>query len=250
MMSGPHRIVCDHLIKDYRTTKGRLVRALNNVTIEVENGEFLTVVGSSGSGKSTLLRLIAGLEKPTAGSVKDFAGDSDGRIGFVFQGNSVFPWRTVEGNLTYALETRGQTREFRREKAAELCRLVGLEPALFLNKYPRELSGGETRRVAIGIALSAGASLLLFDEATSQLDYVSRLKLQSKVQELWLAHRPTAIYVTHDIDEAIILGMRIAVLSDGQLKDVIRVDLPVPRGREVLAMPLSVALREQILKYM
>lgn len=246
----PIRLACQHLTKDYRTTTGRGVRALDDVSLTVEEGEFLTIVGSSGSGKSTLLRILAGIERPTTGSVTDFHSNADGRIGFVFQGNSVFPWRTVERNLTYSLEARGAQGEERQRQAIELCRLVGLEPETFLKKYPRELSGGESRRVAIGMALSAGASLLLFDEATSQLDYVSRLKLQVMVQALWLEKRPTAVYVTHDIDEAIILGGRIVVLSGGEIKDLIQINLPFPRGREVLAEPVCIELRERILQHL
>jgi NitT/TauT family transport system ATP-binding protein len=244
------RLTCNQVTKEYRTAKGRVVRALNGISLAVEHGEFLSVVGSSGSGKSTLLRIIAGLERPSSGSVEDYNSSSDGRIGFVFQGDSVFPWRTVERNLTYALEARGEERISNRERAVSLCHLVGLDPGVFLHKYPRELSGGETRRVAIGIALSVGASLLLFDEATSQLDYVSRLTLQATVQRLWMDKKPTVVYVTHDIDESIMLGTRIAVLSHGQLREVIPVNLPFPRGREVLALPSCVALREQILQYM
>jgi NitT/TauT family transport system ATP-binding protein len=241
------RLTCDHLYKEYRASAGRVVRALNDVSLRIEEGEFLAIVGSSGSGKSTLLRILAGIEAATAGEVTDSRLAGDGRIGFVFQGESVFPWRTVAQNLTYSLEARGASSTERSFQATELCSLVGLDPQMFLRKYPRELSGGEVRRVAIGMALSAGASLLLFDEPTSQLDYVSRLKLQSTIQRIWAEKHPTVVYVTHDIEEAILLGGRIAVLGAGQLKEIFSVDLPYPRGPGTIALPAFISLRERIL---
>ena len=125
--------------------------------------------------------------------------------------------------------------------------IVGLDPPTFLRKYPRELSGGEARRVAIGMALSAGASLLLFDEPTSQLDYVSRVKLQITIQRIWLEKHPTVVYVTHDLEEAILLGTRIVVLQSGRLKGVYSVDLPIPRNSECVSDPVFIDLRKKIL---
>ena len=243
----PQRLVCHHLSKEYRATAGNVTRALDDVCLGVESGEFLTIVGASGSGKSTLLRMLAGLERPTAGEVIDTRADGDGRIGFVFQGESVFPWRTVAENLSYSLEVQGASEMERSTKADLLCRTVGLDPQTFLRKYPRELSGGETRRVAIGMALSAGASLLVFDEPTSQLDYVSRVKLQVTIQRIWLENHPTVVYVTHDLEEAILLGTRIAVLEAGRLKGVYSVDIPIPRGPECVSDPMFIDLRKRIL---
>ena len=245
------RLACENITKEYRATTGPCVRALEDVTFAIAEGEFLTVVGSSGSGKSTLLRILARIESPTTGKVTDFRSEGDGRIGFVFQGESVFPWRTVERNLSYSMEARGVgARKDRARRAAELCALVGLAPDAFLNKYPRELSGGEARRVAIGMALSAGASLLLFDEPTAQLDYVSRLRLQATIQSIWADKHPTVVYVTHDIEEAILLGSRIAVLGGGRLKELICVDLPRPRGPETIGQATFVNLRQSILRHL
>ena len=185
------KLACTGISKEYRTTSGQKSLALDDISLGIEEGEFLTVVGSSGSGKSTLLRILAGIDQPSAGSTSVYDEKTDVKIGFVFQGNAVFPWRTVEGNLSYALDMRHSSNEIKRGHAVELCNLVGLVPPdTFLEKYPHELSGGESRRVAIGMALSAGASLLLFDEATSQLDYVSRLRLQMTIQKLWLEKSP------------------------------------------------------------
>lgn len=236
---------CENLIREY-SSRAKRFRALNNVSLSLAEGEFVTIVGRSGSGKSTLLRILAGIERPTSGSVRR-AHDHGDRVGMVFQGNSIFPWRTVRGNLTYSLESRGSSADKAR-LADELCKLVGLNPDNFLDKYPRELSGGEARRVAIGMALSADASLLLFDEPTSQLDYVSRIELQTMVHKLWVDRQQSVLYVTHDIDEAILLGQRVLVLRDGKIEDSVAVDLRLPRTHDMVAWSAFGDLRNQILR--
>lgn len=247
----PARLACTGISKEYRTTSGQRSLALDNVSLEINEGEFLTVVGSSGSGKSTLLRILAGIDQPSAGSTSLDDEKTRLKIGFVFQGNAVFPWRTVEGNLSYALDMQNSPNQIKRGHAVELCNLVGLvPPETFLEKYPHELSGGESRRVAIGMALSAGASLLLFDEATSQLDYISRLTLQMTIQKLWLEKNPTIVYVTHDIDEAIFLATRIVVLSRGRLRDILNVPFGFPRDRRVLSEARSLEIREEVLRHL
>jgi ABC-type nitrate/sulfonate/bicarbonate transport system ATPase subunit len=135
-------------------------------------------------------------------------------------------------------------------RARELCTLIGLPPEIFLDKYPKQLSGGEGRRVAIGMALSADASLLFFDEPTSQLDYVSRIELQEMIHHLWRNQRPSVLYVTHDIDEAILLGQRVLVLRDGKIKVTIAVNLRDARSREMVVQPAFLDLRNQILKHL
>ena len=248
MRPSTTRLTCVNLIKDYRAASGQVVRALDGVSLEIERGEFLAVIGASGSGKSTLLRLLAGLEKPTMGEVLATTESGNARIGFVFQGDAVFPWRTVKGNLNYALDAQTTKNDDQNKHAASLCDLVGLiPPELYLQKYPHELSGGERRRVAVAMALSAGAGLLLLDEATSQLDYVARFRLQRTIQALWLHKHPTIVHVTHDIDEAILLGTRIAILMGGKLADVLSVNLAFPRTEEVLSQPICVKLRELLL---
>jgi ABC-type nitrate/sulfonate/bicarbonate transport system ATPase subunit len=247
MTSRPVRISCESLVKEYRTTAGRTVLALDHVSLSIYEGEFVTLVGRSGGGKSTLLRILAGIERPSSGTLWRPDNQAD-RVGLVFQGDSIFPWRTVEGNLTYSFEARCADHSTKGIRARELCALVGLEPETFLGKYPKELSGGEARRVAIGMALSSQASLFLLDEPTSQLDYVSRMALQSMIQRLWMDQQQTVVFVTHDIDEAILLGQRILVLRDGFITDEMAIDLPMPRKREVLAQPICLELRNRILK--
>ena len=239
---------CEGIYKRYQTARGGVITALDGVSLRVFEREFLCIAGSSGSGKSTLLRILAGLESPTQGLIRGLDRTPSGRVGFVFQDNSVFPWRTVERNLTYSLEARGTSKEVREQRAVELCKAVGLQPSVFLKKYPRELSGGEARRVALGMALSADAPLLILDEPTSQLDYVSRAQLQRTIHALWNFGSTTVVCVTHDIEEAILLGERIVVLGDGRIRDSIEIPLPFPRAESDLSSDVAREVRERTLR--
>jgi NitT/TauT family transport system ATP-binding protein len=241
-------ICCQNLCKDLNSESGETVRALIDVSFSTDEGEFLTIVGPSGSGKTTLLKIIAGIERPTSGIVKFSEQSSQSKLGLVFQNASVFPWRTVKGNLTYALESDGTSKSDREAEAIRLCKLVGLDPGVFLKKYPKELSGGETRRVAIGMMLAAKANVLLFDEPTSQLDYLAKIMIGQMVQSLWLNKRFTGIYVTHDIDEAILLGSRVLILDRGRVKDKFPVPLPRPRNTAMISSHEFSSLREEILR--
>ena len=233
--------------KLYRSISGKAVEAVRDVSLEIKSGEFLTIVGTSGCGKSTLLQMIAGIEKPTSGVIEIVGKDKKPRVGFVFQNNTVFPWRTVEDNLAYALEIKGIGRAARHEEAAKLCALVGLNPEKFLKKFPKELSGGETRRVAIGMSLAYESNILLLDEPTSQLDYMTRLAMQQKVQAIWLQNKFTTVYVTHDIEEAVFLGDRVLLVENGYVKDVLEIELSRPRDRSVLDNPMFLKYRDSIL---
>jgi NitT/TauT family transport system ATP-binding protein len=240
-------ISLNNVSKRFKSQSGKNAEALRDLTLEIDAGEFLTIVGRSGCGKSTLLRLIAGIEKPTSGTIEIVGKDLKPRVGFVFQSNTVFPWRTVTENFAYALEIRGATRAERNEESRRLCQLVGLEPDNFLKKYPKELSGGETRRVAIGMALAYRPDVLLLDEPTSQLDYVTRLSMQQVVQDIWLKAPFTAVYVTHDIEEAVFLGDRVLVLQHGTVQSTLKIDLGRPRDKRVLDDPLFLSYRDRIL---
>jgi len=229
--------------KSFRSISGEESVALNEVSLGIRAGEFLAVVGPSGCGKSTLLKLISGLEAPTAGSI---ARPTIHRLGLVFQENTVFPWRTVERNLTYSLEVERLSRLERHNEARRLCGVVGLDPDRLLGKYPKELSGGETRRVAIGMALAYRPEILLLDEPTSQLDYFSRVRMRQIIQKIWLGGNLTVVLVTHDIDEAIILGDRVLVLSGGRILDLIEIDLQRPRKESVLSFDSFDKYRQRI----
>lgn len=228
------KLIADYLrlesvTKRYRSLSGKTVEALANLSLSLIEGEFLTIVGPSGAGKSTLLNILAGLDKPTSGRIIFSNKLRKPRIGFVFQSETIFPWRTVERNLTYALELEGIRREGRKQRAEEICRLIGLAPEVFLGKYPKELSGGEKRRVAIGMALAYEADLLLLDEPTSQLDYLSRWDLQQTILDIWSKRRFTTVLVTHDLEEAVYLSDRVLVLEDSTRRAILRIDLPRPR---------------------
>ena len=237
------------LSKSYETLAGKKVRALNNISFSLKEGSFLTVVGPSGSGKSTLLQILAGIESPTSGTLRWKQNGNTPRIGFVFQTNTVFPWMTVERNLTYPLELRKLDRATRKRKAIELCKMVGLDWYLFHGKYPKELSGGEKRRVAIGMALAREAQLLLFDEPTSQLDYLTKWSMQSAILDLSRKANFTAVLVTHDLDEAILLGDRVLILDHGAMRALLKIDLPYPRRQSLFGSPEFNAYREQIIRY-
>jgi NitT/TauT family transport system ATP-binding protein len=224
--------------KTFVTERKETIKALENITFSQVKSEFLAIVGPTGCGKTTLLRLIAGLDSPTEGEI--YVGDHRIRgnspsIGFVFQQYSLFPWRSVVGNVTFGLEVRGWTQKQRLRKALELLELVGLEK--HANAYPYELSGGMQQRVAIARALATDPGTLLMDEPFGALDEKTRHHLQDELTGIWQKQRPSIIFVTHNIDEAIYLGDRIMIMG-GQpgtiLKEVI-MDIPRPRARSAKA---------------
>ncbi len=208
------------------------LRALEDVSFEVYPREFVCVLGPSGSGKSTLLRILAGLLPPTEGQVR-FVGESQPRIGMVFQQANLMPWRTVLGNLTLPLELSGIEKSMARAQAQELIELVGLEG--FENNWPRELSGGMAQRVAIGRALIHDPDLLLLDEPFGSLDALTRERMWTELLRIWQARQKTVVMVTHSISEALFLADRVLVLTQrpGQVKRNLPVDLPRPRREEM-----------------
>jgi ABC-type nitrate/sulfonate/bicarbonate transport system ATPase subunit len=215
--------------KNFKAVNGIVSNALCDFSLTINKGELLAIVGPSGSGKTTLLNMIAGIENPDSGKVESSSTASPLRIGYVFQSNAIFPWRTVERNLTYPLEIDHSSSAARKQKASEICQLVGLDPKLFLSKYPKELSGGESRRVAIGMTLARDPHLLLLDEPTSQLDYETKWSIQNTIQRLWLEKRFTVILVTHDLEEAVYLGDRVLVLRGGTSVNDVQISLARPR---------------------
>ena len=204
------------------------VHALDHVSLEVAPGEFTCLIGASGCGKSTLLSLVAGLEQPTAGEVS--AGG--GRVAFLFQEPALFPWLTALRNVAFGLEMSGMDKRAVEARATEVLRIVGLERALHL--YPYQLSGGMRHRVAVARAWALkDASVLLMDEPFSAIDAVNRMTLQKYLVDAWLKEPRTVIYVTHDIDEAVYLADRIAIMtpSPGRVGEYVTVDMPRPRDR-------------------
>ena len=207
------------------------VTALDGVSFNVRPSEFVCVVGPSGCGKSTLLKIIAGLLEPTSGRVM-FEGGVDGgrpRGGLVFQEHGTFPWMTVLDNVAFGLEMQGVGRGERRDRAMAYIERVGL--AQFARHYPHELSVGMCQRVGIGRAFVADVPMLLMDEPFGALDAQTRWVLQGELLRIWADHRKLVVFVTHDIEEAVLLGDRVLVMTGrpGRVREEIRIPLERPR---------------------
>ncbi len=228
-MNAP-RIVVSHLGKRF-TVAGRPIVALADVSFSVREGEFCCVVGPSGSGKTTLLRILAGLERQSAGEVKIVASNASGPLSaMVFQEQSIFPWMTVEQNVGYGLLMRRVPERERMQVVREHIAKVGLTH--FARAYPHQLSGGMKQRVSVARAFATDPQILLMDEPFANVDEQTRTLLQEELLRIWEGTRKTIIYITHSIDEALILGDRVLVLSarPGHVKAEVHVDLPRPRS--------------------
>jgi NitT/TauT family transport system ATP-binding protein len=226
----------DRVAKTYRTRRGDLVHALEDISLEVGDSEFVTLVGASGCGKSTLLKLVAGLTPATRGSIR--IRDTEVRepfpdVGFVFQQPVLLPWRSVLDNVLFSVEMLGLEPRQYRKQAGDLLELTGL--AGFETKYPRELSGGMQQRVAICRALLPDPSLLLMDEPFGALDAMTREEMSLELLRIWDERRKTILFVTHSIPEAILLADRVVVMTPrpGRIARILPVDLPRPRTMEL-----------------
>ncbi len=219
--------------------RGREVFALRAASLEVHSNEFLTLLGPSGCGKSTLLQIVAGLEPATGGSI-EFSGErhsSGPTTTMVWQKYALFPWRTVLENVVFGCEVRGVEKRKRMERAREFVLAVGLQG--FEDAYPHELSGGMQQRAALARALCNDPEILLMDEPLAALDAQTRALMQVELLRVWDRFRKTVVYVTHSIDEAVLLGDRIAVMTarPGRIKELIPVTLPRPRTLDMLTTP-------------
>jgi NitT/TauT family transport system ATP-binding protein len=223
--------------------------AVEELSFEVGDKEFVSLVGPSGCGKSTLLRMVSGLIEPTKGSVEVRGQVVRGPlvgVGMVFQAPVLLPWRTALANVLFTAEMRGEPADRHQARARELIRLTGLEG--FEKRYPHELSGGMQQRVAICRALLLDPSLLLMDEPFGALDIITRERMGFELQKIWNATRNTVLFVTHSITEAVLLSDTIVVMSarPGRLKAVIAVDLPRPRDVRTLSHPRFVELAARV----
>jgi ABC-type nitrate/sulfonate/bicarbonate transport system ATPase subunit len=226
------------LSMSFERTVGRervLTRALSDVTFDVRAQEFVSVIGPSGCGKSTILRIAAGLQRPTAGELRigqnPVAGPGTDTA-TVFQSPGLLPWRTVLDNVALPLELSGIGKAERAARAAEYVDLVGL--AGFGEHYPRELSGGMQQRVGLARALAVRPRVLLMDEPFGNLDAISRQRMQDELLRIWDQMKTTVVFVTHAIDEAILLSDRVLVMGRGVVRAQVDVDLPRPRSRRTL----------------
>jgi NitT/TauT family transport system ATP-binding protein len=230
----PPQIRVDGVSKTYRSESGP-VEALTDVDFDVDNGEFVSIVGPSGSGKSTIFRIIAGLEAPTEGTVLVDGSpvtEPGPDRGMVFQDDALFPWRTVAENVSYGLEEVGPPRGFTIDERIDYClELVGLTDKA--DAYPKELSGGQRQRVGIARALAVDPPILLMDEPFGSVDARTRTSLHRELLDIWAETEKTICFVTHDIGEAVYLSDRIVVFSSapGTPLDVIPVELSRPRNR-------------------
>jgi len=224
-----------HISKEF-VARGETVRVLDDVNFSVDQGEFLAIVGPSGCGKSTLLRIIQGLEDPTAGAVtlagKPLSSSSADR-GFVFQQDSLYPWRSVLQNVILGLEIMGEPRVKAIERAMSLIDLVGLKG--FEKHYPHELSGGMRQRVNLARALAIDPEMLLMDEPFAALDALTRETMQQELLRIAAAAHKTVLFITHQIDEAVLLADRVLVMSarPGRVLETIPIDLPRPRSLSI-----------------
>jgi NitT/TauT family transport system ATP-binding protein len=247
MPDGKARIAVDGVVYVYA---GRTpTRALDRLTLDVADNEFLAVVGPVGCGKTTLLRLIAGFLRPAEGRVVAdgvrVSGPSPAR-GYVFQEEAIFPWMTVAENIEFGLLARGTPRAAREAAVQELVALIGLVG--FERAYPRELSAGMAKMVEVARVLATEPSVLLLDEPFGSLDAQTRARMQEALGALWETRRTTVVMVTHDVDEAIQLADRVVVLSPrpGHVTLEVPVDIPRPRTLDTRLSPAFSALKRTI----
>ena len=250
-MAGEERVTklkIDNVKKIYQTRKGEMT-ALNGVNLDIKENEFICVVGPSGCGKSTLLNIIAGLDTPTSGAVyidgKKIEGTGTER-GVVFQQYALFPWLTVLKNVMFGLKLQGKSDAEAKEIAMKYIKMVQLED--FVNHYPKELSGGMKQRVAIARAYAVKPEVLLMDEPFGALDAQTRTQLQTELLETWQREKKTCFFITHDVEEAIILAQTGIIMSarPGRIRDIVKIDIPYPRTQETKMTKEFMELKNEI----
>jgi NitT/TauT family transport system ATP-binding protein len=254
--SGQHHvsaleIECSAVTKRFVNPKGKAFTALHDVNLTVEAGQFCAVVGPTGCGKSTTLTMVAGLDRPTAGQVSVGGRRVDGIAGgtsFMFQTDALLPWKNVLGNVAMGPVFRGVNKRPAQTQARDWLRRVGL--AGFENHLPHQLSGGMRKRVSLAAALINDPSILLMDEPFGALDVQTKAIMSNELLTLWEETRPSVMFVTHDLEEAIALADKVVVITagPGTVKAIYDVDLPRPRGavQEIRFEPRFLELHRQI----
>lgn len=230
------KIISKKVNKIFPSPRGPVV-AVKDFDLEVEEGEFLCIIGPSGCGKSTYLRILAGLMPPTSGEVRIMPGSQSGSKpinNIIFQEYAIFPWKVVKDNVAFGLQMRGVPKKERDEISLEWIERVGL--SRFANSYPHQLSGGMKQRVSIARAFANDPEVLLMDEPLGALDEQTRAVLQQELIRIWEEDKKTVVYITHGIEESVLLGDRVALMTahPGTNKAFYKVDFPRPRDIQLI----------------
>jgi NitT/TauT family transport system ATP-binding protein len=232
--SGNNLVIqVENVAKLFRTPSEGAISAIQSISLNVSNGEFITVVGPSGCGKSTLLKLIAGFSPPSSGRIlcqNEEVRGLNTKVGYVPQESKLFPWLTVEENVGFGLDSKRYPREERQNQVQQFIKLAGLTG--FEKYYPSQLSGGMSKRASIVRALAYEPAVILMDEPFGPLDAQTRMVLQDELLKIWEQKRQTIVFVTHDLVEAVALADRVVVMTHrpGQIKDIINVTMDRPRN--------------------
>lgn len=243
------KLRCENVSKTFIQKGNQEVPVIRDVTLDVYENEFLVILGPGQCGKSTLLKIFAGLETPDTGFVtldgQPITGPGPDR-GIVFQQYALFPWLTVEENVKFGLKLQGKSKEECDEIANKYIKLVELQD--FAKSYPKELSGGMKQRVAIARAYAVNPKVLLMDEPFGALDAQTRTQLQSELLETWEKEQKTCFFITHDVEEAIVLAQRVVIMyaRPGRVKEVVDIDIPYPRTQETKMSPRFLELKNHI----
>jgi NitT/TauT family transport system ATP-binding protein len=231
---GKAKVAIQNVRKVFRSSRGEVI-ALNGMDLDVAENEFVCIVGPSGCGKSTILNILAGLETQTSGDIlvdgQKISGPSTER-GVVFQQYALFPWLTVEKNIAFGLSMKKMEKAERDRIINHYIAMVGLED--FRRAYPKELSGGMKQRVAIARAYAMNPKIMLMDEPFGALDAQTRAQLQADLLNTWENEKKTCFFITHDVEEAVLLAQRVVIMSarPGRIKHIVPIDIPYPRTQE------------------
>ncbi len=244
-MSGKVKISIDNLTKIFYK-KSNSVTAIKDISLQVEEGEFICLVGPSGCGKTTLLRILAGLETPSSGSflIASEAGERPLQS-MVFQEKGVIPWLTVEENVAFGLKMRHLPKEYVKKQTDYYLKKVGLSK--FSTLYPKELSGGMKQRISIARAFANDPEILLMDEPFAALDEQNKFILQEELLSIWSENKKTVLFITHSIDEALLLSDRIVLLSSHPGEIVSEIKVPLPRPRTMEQVRANAEMAEQFI---
>lgn len=247
-MNKEPKIRIQDVCKTYHSARGD-VHALEKVNLDIDENEFVCIVGPSGCGKSTLLNILAGLETYDSGVVtlngEDIVGPGSER-GVIFQQYALFPWLTVRKNVEFGLKYQNVSKQEAREIADHYIKMVDLTE--FADKYPRELSGGMKQRVAIARGYAVSPDVLLMDEPFGALDAQTRAQLQEDLLHTWEQERKTCFFITHDVEEAVLLSQRVVIMSarPGRVKEIVDISLPYPRNQETKLHDDFILLKNRI----